>query len=180
MAASLTGPMEGADPVVITEICRFRARVWKEIGKLAEGAFGSDGWRDPIDSHSQHWVIRTEDGTLVAAGRLSIHDTLDEVHESREYRQYGLDFPGKIAAPDRVVVCPSMQGRGLGWQILDAQDQAAVEHGARHAVRQASPGMVRLLSRRGWKIVGPASTDSRFPGEVFQVAFVSFDQRDAA
>jgi GNAT superfamily N-acetyltransferase len=180
MASRLTGPTEVADPEMVAEICRFRGRVWKETGKLRDDAFGDDGWCDPIDSHCQHWVIRTEDDALVAAGRLSIHDTLDEVHQSEEYRQYGLDLPGRVASPDRVVVCPSMQGRGLGWQILDAQDQAAVQQGAKHAVRQASPGMVRLLRRRGWKIVGPASADARFPGEEFQVAVVSFGHVEAA
>jgi GNAT superfamily N-acetyltransferase len=180
MERLLKGPMESTDSEIIAEICRFRARVWKETGKLKNNAFGDDGWRDPIDSHCLHWVIRTEDDTLVAAGRLSIHDTLDEVHQAEEYRRYGLDLPGRVASPDRVVVCPSMQGHGLGWQILEVQDKTAVQQGAQHAVRQASPGMVRLLRRRGWNIVGPASSDPRFPGEVFHVAVVSFNQYQMA
>ena len=94
MPDKLTRPTEVTDPEVIAEICRFRARVWKEIGKLKDDAFGDDGWRDPIDSRCQHWVIRTDEGRLVAAGRLSMHDTLDDVHQSEEYRQYGVDLTG--------------------------------------------------------------------------------------
>ena len=137
--------------------------MWKACGKLRDDAFGEDGWRDPIDSDCQHWVIRTDDGALVAAGRLSIHESLGRVHQAEEYRRYGLDLPGPVASPDRVVVCPSMQGRGLGWRILDVKDQAAIQQGVQHAVRQASPGMVRLLRKRGWIVLGPASADSRFP-----------------
>ena len=166
--------VESSDSEIIREICRFRAEVWHATGKLAPNAFDDEGWQDPIDHHCQHWVIRNAEKTLIAAGRLSIHRSLEEVHQSEEYKRYGVRLVGPIAMPDRVVVCPSMQGLGLGRRILDVQDEAAFMQGAKHAVRQASPGMVRLLRNRGWKILGPASTDSRFPGELFQVAIFSF------
>ena len=44
----------------------------------------------------------------------------------------------------------------------------------RYAVRQASPTMVRLLLRRGWQVVGPASDDPRFPGISFQVTWFDY------
>lgn len=175
---SFTPPREVTDPDAIAEICRFRARVWAETGHLAQAAFGPEGWRDPIDSHCQQWVIRAADGTLVAAGRLSVHARLEDVHQAEEYRRYGLELEGPVAAPDRVVVASSVQGCGLGRQILDIQDATARQRGARWAVRQASPGMVRLLCQRGWQIVGPASADPRFPGMDFQVAVK--DLREAA
>ena len=165
-----TLPYEVFDTSVVREICRFRARVWRQIGQLAENAFSPEGWYDPIDSDCRHWVIRDGRGKIVAAGRLSVHPSLDEVHQADEYRRYGLDLPGPIAAPDRVVVCPSTQGCGLGRQILDVQDHAARMAGARHAVRQASPRLIQLLQHRGWQIHGPASPDERFPGVEFQVA----------
>ena len=166
----LAAPQETCDPQEIAEICWFRARVWRAIGQLADGIFAPEGWRDPIDRHCRHWLIRSADGQIVAAGRLSLHATLDEVHQSEEYQRYGLRLEGPIAAPDRVVVCPSAQGSGLGRLILDVQDEAAQQCGARHAVRQASPSMVRLLRHRGWEILGPASPDERFPGVQFSVA----------
>lgn len=169
----LTEPIAVDDPETIRQICRFRADVWQATGKLKAGAFGAEGWRDPIDSDCQHWIIRNADQAIVAAGRLSIHATLDDVHQAEEYRRYGVELTGRIAAPDRVVVCPSMQGSGLGRRILDAQDQAAYQQGAKYAVRQASPGMTRLLRNRGWQILGPASDDPRFPEETFQVAIYS-------
>ena len=167
-------PDEVTDPAEIAEICRFRAQVWRDTGQTAADAFPVQGWRDPIDRVCRHWVIRDPAGQLLAAGRLSVHATLDDVHQAEEYRRYGLDLEGPIAAPDRVVVCPTLQGAGLGRRILDVQDEAARQMGARHAVRQASPGMVRLITQRGWRVVGPASADARFPGVLFQVATKSF------
>jgi GNAT superfamily N-acetyltransferase len=165
---------EISDPLILSEICRFRARVWHQIGQLTENAFSEEGWRDPIDSDCQHWIIRDSQSQIVASGRLSIHGSLEDVHQATEYMRFGLKLSGPVAAPDRVVVCPSAQGCGLGRQILDVQDHTAQLRGARHAVRQASSGMVRLLQHRGWQILGPASSDDRFPGVVFRVAVKEF------
>jgi len=62
--------------------------------------------------------------------------------------------------------------------LLDAQDAFARRAGARHAVRQASPAMVRLLVRRAWRILGPATPDPRFTGFRFEVAVL--DLSDAS
>jgi hypothetical protein len=53
--------------------------------------------------------------------------------------------------------------------LLDRQDAAARAAGAVLAVRQASPGMRRLLERRGWQAHGPGPVDPRFPGVEFTV-----------
>jgi len=170
-------PLETSDPKMIDEICRFRAQVWKQTGHFAPDAFPNGCWRDPIDSEARHWLTRLISGRLVAAGRLSIHETLDDVHQAEEYKRYGVDAPGPIAAPDRVVVCPSVQGRGMGRQILDVQDEAMRVAGARYAVRQASHQMIRLLEHRGWQLLGPASPDERFPGAEFMVAILVLEAR---
>jgi hypothetical protein len=164
----------------ILEICRFRAQVWQQTGQLADGAFGADGWLDSIDFECRHWAIRNERGALVATGRLSLHRTLAEVHQAEEYIRYGLISEGPVAAPSCVAVCPSAQGSGLGGAIVEVQDQTAEALGARCAVRQASPGMVRLIRRRGWSVLGPASPDARFVGVQFQVATKTFAACDQA
>ncbi|MFO0905059.1 MAG: hypothetical protein U0939_18785 [Pirellulales bacterium] len=162
------------DAAGIAEICRFRAAVWSATGLLRPEAFGCEGWRDPVDEHAFHWVVRhVASGLLAAAGRLSLHRGLDQVHQADEYLRYGLAFSGPVAAPDRVVVAPEFQGAGLGALIVDLQDRFARACGAQVAVRQASPSMVRIIKRRGWNLVGPASDDPRFPGAAFTVAYRS-------
>ena len=166
----LFGPTEFRDGENIVEICFFRAPVWSATGVLTPGAFSSTtGWRDPLDAVCRHWVVRVDLRNLVAAGRLSIHDSLHDVHESREYEQSGVTSTGPVAAPDRFVVLPQIQRAGFGRQILDVQDRAAHEVGAVIAVRQAPSTMTRLLVRRGWQILGPASDDGGFPGSHFKL-----------
>lgn len=183
MVVLVDGTAMFTDPVLVTrtseiaEICRFRAAVLAATGTLRSDAFGAEGWHDPIDEHSRHWIIRHQSGTLAAAGRLSIHAELSAVHQAEEYLRYGIPSEGPIAAPDRVVVAPEFQGQGLGGQLVDIQDREAQSLGARLAVRQASPSMVRLIVERGWIIAGPATLDSRFPGIEFSVAYRLFTDR---
>ena len=168
--------LETADAALIEEICRFRVRVWRQEGQLSSEAFGSGTWRDSVDDGALHWLIRDSRGRLAAAGRLSVHESLEDVHQAEEYLRFELALPGPIAAPDRVVVARFARKAGLGRRILDLQDAAAVARGASHAVRQASPRMVELLKHRGWQVLGPASSDERFPGVAFTAVIKELSQ----
>jgi hypothetical protein len=170
--------LETCDEQVIGEICRFRVSVWREEGQLASYAFPDGQWRDPVDDRSIHWLIRDFRGCCAAAGRLSMHRSLAEVHQAEEYLRFGLHLPAPVAAPDRVVVARFARVSGLGRQILDLQDAASQALGASHAVRQASPRMAQLLEHRGWQVLGRASPDDRFPGVEFQVVVKSFDSKN--
>lgn len=174
-ALRVTGPIEITDESRIDEICRLRAEVWRATGDAAQGAFPQGEWRDELDDPggSRHWVILRDD-EIVAAARVSVHDRLDAVPEAEEYITAGLRLNGRIAAPARVVVSPAARRYGLASRLLDVQDSAAIEAGAAHGVRQASPGMRRLLIGRGWRDVAPAGADPRFPGVAFQVMMRSY------
>ncbi len=155
---------------VLDEIYAFRVRVWRASGGVASDAFPRGRWRDGDDKTARHWIAREPGGRLVAAARLTLHATLAEVPEAEEYLRYVSSLDGPIAAPARFVVCPSMRGGGLGRRLLAIQDETATSAGARFAVCQASPMMIRLLVSQGWRLLGVAATDPRFPGVPFQVA----------
>jgi GNAT superfamily N-acetyltransferase len=167
-------PLPVAGALGIEEICRFRVAVWRGEGNLRVDAFPDGQWRDPIDNLARHWLIRDPQGRPAAAGRLSVHAELSDVHEHEEYARWGIDLPGPVANPDRTVVARFARGRGLGRLILDVQDEAAREQGARYAVRQASPRMLQLLQQRGWRILGRSAPDDRFPGVAFQTVIKYF------
>jgi GNAT superfamily N-acetyltransferase len=163
-----TGPEQVTDPPTLEAIYRLRAAVWRETGDIAQAAFGDGRWSDEYDPTAMHWVIR--DGEeLAAAARLSVHERLADVPEAGEYAAAGLHLEGRIGAPARVVVAAAARRHGLAGQLLDAQDAAARAAGCAYAVRQSSPAMSRLLERRGWRDVGPAGLDARFPGVRFEV-----------
>ena len=165
---AFTGPERVTDAPTLEAIYRLRATVWRETGDVAQAAFADGRWSDEHDPTGLHWVIRDGDA-LVAAARLSVHETLADVPEAEEYAAAGLRLEGRIAAPARVVVAAAARRHGLAAQLLDAQDAAARAAGCAYAVRQSSPAMSRLLARRGWRDVGPAGLDERFPGVRFEV-----------
>lgn len=163
----------------ILEICRFRVSVWRDETGGISAAFFPDGiWHDAHDDTGLHWAIHCGQGRLAASARLTLHGTIADVDDADDFVRYGVHLPGPIAAPARVVVRRNARNRGLAKQLLVVQEQAAQEAGARYAVRESSPAMTRLLSRRGWKILGPASPDPRFPGVAFQVAVKVFGELD--
>lgn len=171
------GPILVADSQAITEICQLRVRVWRQTGTLAEDAFPDGQWRDAIDETCKHWCV-TRNGEIVAAARWSLHASLEDLSECAQYARHDVTLTGPISQPARVVVCPTARGRGLrglASKLLDVQDAESRRAGARYAVRQAAPGMVPLLRRRGWQIVGPATPDPRFPGVQFQVSLFRYD-----
>jgi GNAT superfamily N-acetyltransferase len=163
-------PVQVDDPRQIDEICRFRLQVWQATGGVAQNAFPGGVWRDNYDDLAVHWMVRDEEGRLIAAARLLLHERIEDAIEAFQYARFGIHWQGIIAAPDHVVVCPSAQGRGIAAMLLAAQDKMAQADGATFAVRQASPRMVQLLVRRGWRLHGAALPDLRFPGVSFTVA----------
>ncbi|MCA9174206.1 MAG: GNAT family N-acetyltransferase [Planctomycetales bacterium] len=159
---------EVSDEESLRRICRLRAEVW-----TGSGALLPDSWRDELDEGARHWAVWDASGQLVAAARLTLHESLNTLCEAEEYLRYAellTPLEGRIAAPDRVVVAPFARNRGLADCLLELQEQAAQAEGARLAVRQASPAMCRLLVRRGWQLLGPATSDPRFPQTRFTVA----------
>ena len=169
-------PQAVNDSETLAEVFRFRERVWRATGGIAADAFADGSWQDEWDADGTHWVIRDEAFQIVASARSTVHENILSVPKAEEYLRYGCLPSGRIASPARVVVDPGCQGRGLGKRLLTVQDEHAVASGAAHAVRQASPAMVRLLAPRGWRLLGPARPDSRFPGVEFQVASLNLMQ----
>lgn len=154
------------DPLRLAELYALRARVWTGEG-ADPAAFPRGLWTDAHDPQRLHWVA-LDRGRIVAGASLGLHASLAEVDEAEAYWML-TPPPGRIAAPARVVVEPAYRGGGVAQALLDRQDAAARAAGAVLAVRQASPGMRRLLERRGWQVHGPGPVDPRFPGVEFTV-----------
>lgn len=163
-----------SNPGTIDDIFRFRARVWTGIDGVAADAFPSGKWHDKHDETAQHWIVTNSANQIIGSARLTVHARIEDVVEPEQYQRYGVECDGLVAAPDRVVVCPSARRQGIARRLLDAQHEASLHAGAACALRQASPAMCRLVSNRDWRLLGPATIDPRFPNIVFTVAIRTF------
>jgi GNAT superfamily N-acetyltransferase len=166
---ALRGPELVSDTATLEAVFRLRAQVWRETGAVSPAAFAEGRWSDEHDAGAMHWVVRDDAGELVAAARLSVHERLDDVPEAEAYAAAGLDLAGPIGAPAHLVIAAAARGRGIFLQLAETQNAAARAAGCPHLVCQAAPTMRRLLARRGWRVIGPAPADDRFPGVGFVV-----------
>ncbi|MCU0707809.1 MAG: GNAT family N-acetyltransferase [Pirellula sp.] len=156
----------------IGDICRFRAMVWHATLQQTGHVFANSEIRDEWDASATHWVVRDVQEQIAACGRLIVAREWTGIPEPSEYIGKGIpEVQGLIAAPDRIVVRPDCQKGGLASRLLELQEQEAERLGAGIAVRQASPGMLRCIAKRGWIPVGPASPDPKFPDVAFTVAY---------
>ena len=158
------------DSDTIDQIFRFRAKVWTGINGVAADAFPSGRWQDQHDANAHHWIVTNSENRIVGSARLNLHEQIEDVVEAEQYQRYSVQCDGLIAAPDRVVVCASARRQGIAQRLLDAQHDASVRAGVSCALRQASPSMCRLISKRDWQLLGPATIDPRFPETAFTVA----------
>jgi GNAT superfamily N-acetyltransferase len=164
--------LNSQDPIAIGDICRFRAHVWQATLRKAGHEFEHSEIRDAWDASATHWIVRDASGQIAASGRLIVAQDWMGIPEPSEYLEKGIpEVKGLIAAPDRIVVRPDCQKGGLASRLLELQEQEAERLGAAIAVRQASPGMLRCIEKRGWVAVGPASPDPKFPDVAFTVAY---------
>ena len=164
-------PVEVTEPSLIDSICRFRVQVWAATGCLAPDAFPNGIWRDELDDTCKHLVVMQGE-RILAAARWSLHRSVDELPEAKQYQRLHLQLEGPIGVVERVVACPSVPHLGLSRVLLDAIEAKLRAAGARYELGQASPSMVRLSLRRGRHIVGPAAPDPRFPGVEFQIMLI--------
>jgi hypothetical protein len=81
------------------EIYRLRADVWSMTNGMCSSAFPDGVWRDPVDEDARHWIITDSSDYIVAAARLSLHETLDEVTEPFQYQRYGVGRRRAAATP---------------------------------------------------------------------------------
>lgn len=137
----------------LAAIYRLRVAAWRSrtdyFPDIAE-------WQDAYDSIGHHWAVR-DNGQIVAAARLTIHDRLADTPSSEIYDGVlPADLAGPIAVMTRLVVARSHGG----LRLSRALDLARIEHarasGCRHMLGATFAGRPRLnaVTELGFRVVG--------------------------
>lgn len=80
----------------LEQVYILRARVHIEHG--VDGAcFPNGRWEESIDASATHFGL-IQDGEVVAAARVSIHDDISTVPDAEIYQHAGLDLNGKACS----------------------------------------------------------------------------------
>jgi len=127
--------------LLIEKIGRLRVRAWAtEIPEVVSLGV----WLDHFDETARHWVMLRE-GEPIAAARLTVHQSLDEVPEPEVYVGVFPDpLPTPIASINRLVVDPSARGLGLSRRLDLCRLDAAEACGCRCVVGETPSGERRV------------------------------------
>jgi GNAT superfamily N-acetyltransferase len=142
------------DPADLEEIYALRVAAWRA---RVESFPDIGQWIDAHDTIAAHWAVR--DGErIVAAARLSVHDSLADVPNAEIFEGVFLgSLDGPIASFNRLVVAAPHRGKGCS----DALDRVRINYArdmrCRHAIGETfSAKRVAQLGALGFQAVGSA------------------------
>jgi hypothetical protein len=140
------------DRSVLEKIGRLRIQAWETVPKGGP----TDCWLDEFELVSRHWAI-FHDREPVAAARLSVHLSLNEVPDAGVYAQSTLtNLPTPIGSINRLITHPAFRRRGFSLALDAVRVAAADAMGCRCIVvnTPTGPTRVRQLLLLGFELVG--------------------------
>jgi predicted GNAT family N-acyltransferase len=107
--------IDNLDDQLLTQIYQLRVEVWNNTS-LIKKPFSNGLWTDEHDDHAMHWAV-VSDNKVLAAARLSIHKTLEELPYANLYMDSEKLILPPIASMNRLVIHPVAQGKGLSKEF---------------------------------------------------------------
>jgi GNAT superfamily N-acetyltransferase len=145
--------VEVTDSAVLRQILALRVLAWRSFINIDPELHE---WTDKHDATGRHWAILDGD-TVVAAGRLSIHERLGDVPDSEVYVPVlSMPMAPPIASMNRLVVHPEYRGRGLSDELDEIRISAAEAAGCTCVIGHTNAGNKRIaqLVREGFQPLG--------------------------
>jgi hypothetical protein len=146
--------IEQPGPAQMEQIFHLRGYAWQSrLPNFAAPA----RWEDPEDRDCLHWAILHE-GSVVAAARLSLVGSLEQVPNAEVYSQVLPQLKGTIGSINRLVVHPAHAKRGLSQWLDEVRLARSDAVGAAHVVAQTFAGIARVatLLNLGFCVAGEA------------------------
>ena len=155
--------IRGHDDATLEAIGALRLRAWVPIvGRPAAALrFGID----EHDAGAWHCVVHHEE-KLVAAGRLTVHDTFEDLPERASFSPHVGSMRPPFGLASRLVVDPSHEHHGFAELVIVDRLALASELGLTEVWGETRRHQVAGLTRHGYEVVG-SSTDHSVPGEWF-------------
>lgn len=165
-------------PERMLDIGKFRIHGWKNEEGISQSFFSREYWIDTLDQRSYHWIISSND-TIIAAARLSLHTSLDDVPYARLLKpEHRVHFENKlIASINRLVVDPSYRGLGLSKLLDQVRIERALAQKAEMMI--AFPQLIRLvpLMKKGFTLIEQLENIPEMPERPFYVMSLQLNQK---
>lgn len=146
----------------LERIAKFRVQVWNQDGSIDATSFTDGQCLEATDAEAIHVVV-LDGETLIAAIRFNSYATLSDCPLAQQYRAAGIDVPGPVAVPERLVVAEKHRRRGILSGLADHMLELCQQYGCRSMISECSPATADMLRKRGRQSLGYAPHDPRFP-----------------
>jgi GNAT superfamily N-acetyltransferase len=132
--------IELSDDEMLRRIYELRVQAWRTFVNIDAR---HTQWKDEFETVARHWAF-VENGEPVAAARLSIHMSMEEVPDASGY-SHAFNQPPKppIASLSRLFVMPKYRGLGLSRCLDEVRMAAARASGCRSVVVRTESGPKR-------------------------------------
>ncbi|MDB5240963.1 MAG: hypothetical protein JWP57_1588 [Spirosoma sp.] len=141
-------------PERIQEIGALRIRAWRNEPGINADFFAKRTWVEAIDHTACHWII-TKNNRIVAAARMSLHDSLQNVpYASLLPDVYRPKYGHKtVASINRLVVDPRFRGLGLARLLDQARLDMAQDKGVDYVLAQPQQTRLKALTKLGFSYI---------------------------
>jgi GNAT superfamily N-acetyltransferase len=157
MFESAVEMLNTADDALLDDSFRLRVVAWRASG-IELSFFRDDRWQDEHDDHSLHWIVRAEDGHILASARMCIHDSIAETPDAPDWADKPHSIVGRVASLNCLVIDPSMRGQGLPKEFDSVRIRVAREQGCKYVVGVTwVPSRMCDLQSAGFIDFGPSS-----------------------
>ena len=146
----------------LKEIYDLRVNVWEHSGKskFVNSQLFPNGWTDALDVKALHWTITNDQNEIVAAARLNIFHSANELpyHNSIKHLTLPAAFP--FAFYSRLVIDHRYHGNGLSRQLATSRTLYCKENSINWGlVFINNPHIIQLFEKLDFKNIGQADVN---------------------
>lgn len=143
-------PVEVHSPEDLRHIALFRTEAWMADGFVQPGELVEGVYPIPDDALCRHWVIE-ENGRIVAAGRLSVHESVEEMCGAAVWERFTAEIPFPCACITRLVVHRDARKHGYAHTLDESRVAAMRGTKCRGVIGVPLPGREHALAKLGFQ-----------------------------
>lgn len=144
-------------------IAALRVKVWRATGLEMSPDFPKDRLVEDLDDRSVQFAVVDGKARLIAATRLTICPTENELPYAEWFNGLTERPPFPLGYISRLVVDPEHQSNGLGYYLDTVCIEHSKSHGAASVLCDIPDYRLAGLERRGFRIVQPPIRGIVFP-----------------
>lgn len=141
-------------PIIVKAIGAFRYYIWQNEG-YTPAKSDERIWLDKFDEKAVHWIV-CQNASIIGSARLTIHKNLEDIPDAEDFIKLTLAVVPPIACINRLVVSPTMRGKGIASWLDRQRILKAQEFDAKTILGEVLETRVPAIVKHGFVKIGTA------------------------